>query len=77
MSFEYERKIKALEEKLKVSETNRKDLSFDNKRLNDLLTQSKMNFEEEVRDLTNKMRDEEQKKMQMITKSFEQRLRAA
>lgn len=77
MSFEYERKIKALEEKLKVSETNRKDLSFDNKRLNDLLTQSKMNFEEEVRDLTNRMRDEEQKKMQMITKSFEQRLRAA
>lgn len=60
-----------------MSETNRKDLSFDNKRLNDLLTQSKMNFEEEVRDLTNRMRDEEQKKMQMITKSFEQRLRAA
>lgn len=36
-----------------------------------------MNFEEEVRELTSRMRDEEQKKMQLLTKSFEQRLRSS
>ena len=51
-------------------------MAFDNKRLNDLITTSKINFEEEVRELTNRMRDEELKKVAFLTKSFEQRIRS-
>lgn len=34
------------------------DLSMENKKLNDILINNKLNFEEEIRDIKNKARDE-------------------
>jgi hypothetical protein len=48
---------------------------MENKKLNDILISNKLAFEEEVRDIKNKARDEEIKKSQYLTKSFEQKLK--
>jgi|JI61114C2RNA_FD_contig_61_2161732_length_969_multi_2_in_0_out_0_1 hypothetical protein len=58
MTFEYERKVKNLEDRLKVSENSRKDLGMDNKRLNDLLNNNKMSYEQELRETVNRIREE-------------------
>ena len=58
LTFEFERKIKNLEEKTKSLEMARKDLAMENKKLNDILISNKLAFEEEIRDLKNRMRDE-------------------
>lgn len=70
MTFEFERKIKNLEEKLKSAEIVKRDLSLETKKLNDILISNKLNFEEEIRDLKNRFRDEEMKKIQNMNKSF-------
>ena len=51
------------------------DLSMENKKLNDILISNKLVFEEEIRDLKNKLRDEEVKRTQQLTRSFEQKLK--
>jgi hypothetical protein len=51
------------------------DLSLENKKLNDILISNKLNFEEEIRDLKNRSRDEEMKKIQNLQKSFEQKFK--
>jgi flagellar capping protein FliD len=51
------------------------DLANDNKRVNDLLISNKLQFEEHIRDVKNRSRDEEIKKAQYLTKSFEQKLK--
>lgn len=75
LTFEFERKIKNLEEKNKALEMVRKDLAMENKKLNDILISNKLAFEEEIRDLKNRMRDEEVKRTQQMTRSFEQKLK--
>ena len=51
------------------------DLSLETKKLNDILISNKLNFEEEIRDLKNRSRDEEMKKIQNMNKSFEQKIK--
>lgn len=51
------------------------DLTMENKKLNDILISNKLTFEEEVRDLKNRMRDEEVKRTQQLTRSLEQKLK--
>lgn len=48
---------------------------MENKKLNDILISNKLAFEEELRDLRNKARDEELKKNQMLSKTYEQKLK--
>jgi hypothetical protein len=50
-------------------------MAFDNKRLNDLINQNRMAFEEEIRDITNRIRDEEQKKVAMLSRSYDQKIK--
>ena len=57
MTFEYERKVKNLEDRLKACENSRKDLGMDNKRLNDLLNNNKMSYEQELRETVNRVRE--------------------
>lgn len=75
LTFEMERKIKNLEEKHKAAEMTKRDLSMENKKLNDLLISNRLQFEEQLRDTRNKARDEEIKKAQYLTKSFESKIR--
>jgi len=51
------------------------DIGLENKKLNDILISNKLTFEEEIRDLKNKARDEELKKTQMMSKTYEQKLK--
>lgn len=46
------------------------------KRLNDLILSNQLNHDTQHRETINRLRDEETRKVQQITKSFEQRLRA-
>lgn len=48
---------------------------MENKKLNDLLISNRLQFEEQLRDTRNKARDEEIKKAQYLTKSFESKIR--
>jgi regulator of replication initiation timing len=48
---------------------------MENKKLNDLLISNKLQFEEQLRDTRNKARDEEIKKAQYLTKSYESKLK--
>jgi chromosome segregation ATPase len=48
---------------------------MENKKLNDILISNKLNFEEEIRDVKNKARDEEIKRTQQLTRSYEQKLK--
>lgn len=43
--------------------------------MNDLLISNRLQFEEQIRDIKNKARDEEIKKAQYLTKSYEQKLK--
>lgn len=67
--------MKGLEEKNRSLEMTRKDLSMENKKLNDILISNKLSFEEEVRDMKNRLRDEEVKRSQQLTRSFEQKFK--
>lgn len=49
---------------------------MENKKLNDLLISNRLQFEEQLRDIKNKARDEEIKKAQYISKSFDQKLKS-
>ncbi len=51
------------------------DLTMENKKLNDILISNKLTFEEEIRDLKNRMRDEEVKRTQQLTRSLDQKLK--
>lgn len=48
---------------------------MENKKLNDIIISNKLNFEEEIRDIKNKARDEEIKRTQQMTRSFDQKLK--
>jgi len=48
---------------------------LENKKLNDILISNKLVFEEEIRDLKNKAREEEIKKTQQVAKSYEQKMK--
>jgi hypothetical protein len=48
---------------------------MENKKLNDILISNKLSFEEEVRDMKNRLRDEEVKRSQQLTRSFEQKFK--
>lgn len=50
---------------------------MENKKLNDILISNKLAFEEEMRDMKNKMRDEEVKRSQQLSRSFDQKLKMA
>ena len=45
LNYEYEKKIKALEEQLKITEDQRKDLTIENKRLNDINLSNQLEFD--------------------------------
>ena len=47
---------------------------MENKKLNDIIISNKLNFEEEIRDIKNRARDEDIKRSQQMAKSFEQKL---
>lgn len=53
----------------------KKELALENKKLNDILISNKLAFQEEVRDLKNRAREEEVKKIQQMGKSFEQKIK--
>ncbi len=46
-----------------------------NKKLNDLLISNRLQFEEQLRDTKNKARDEQIKKAQYLTKSYESKMK--
>ena len=48
---------------------------MENKKLNDLLISNRMQFEEQLRDMRNKARDDEIKKAQYLTKSYESKIK--
>lgn len=48
---------------------------MENKKLSDLLVSNRLQYEEEVRDLRNKARDQEIKKVKHLTKTFKQKLK--
>ena len=48
---------------------------MENKKLNDLLISNRLQFEEQLRDLKNRAREEEVKKAQLLARSFEQKLK--
>jgi predicted DNA-binding protein YlxM (UPF0122 family) len=48
---------------------------MENKKLNDILISNKLAFEEEVRDVRNRARDEEVKRTQQLTRTFEQKIK--
>ena len=50
-------------------------MTAENKKLNDLLISNRLQFEEQIRDIKNRARDEEIKKAQYLTKSYEQKLK--
>ena len=50
-------------------------MSLEVKKLNDILISNKLNFEEEIRDLKNRSRDEDMKKTQNMAKAFEQKIK--
>jgi hypothetical protein len=49
---------------------------MENKKLNDIVLQNKIAFEEELRDITNRLREDELRKSQFMAKSFEQRIKS-
>ena len=51
------------------------DLTMENKKLNDLLISNRLQFEEQLRDTRNKARDDEIKKAQYLTKSYESKIK--
>ena len=51
------------------------ELALESKKLNDILISNKLTFEEELRDVKNRAREEEIRKNQAATKAFEQRLK--
>ena len=51
------------------------DLSMENKKLNDILVSNKLNFEEEIRDVKNRARDEEIKRTQHVNRTFDQKIK--
>ena len=48
---------------------------MENKKLNDIIINNKLNFDEEIRELRNRAREEELKKHQQIMRSHEQKLK--
>ena len=48
---------------------------MENKKLNDLLISNRLQFEEQLRDTKNKARDEEIKKAQYLTKSYDSKIK--
>ena len=76
LTFEHERKKKMMEDKLRQAENSKKDLHTENKKLTDTLLQNKLAHEEEVRELGSRLREEETRKSQLQSKSFEQRLKS-
>lgn len=48
---------------------------MENKKLNDILISNKLAFEEEMRDMKNRMRDEEVKRSQQLARSYEQKIK--
>jgi uncharacterized phage infection (PIP) family protein YhgE len=51
------------------------ELGLENKKLNDILISNKLAFEEELRELKNRARDEDIKKTQMMSKTYDQKLK--
>ncbi len=50
-------------------------MTLENKKLNDIIINNKLNFDEEIRELRNRAREEELKKHQQIMRSHEQKLK--
>lgn len=75
MNFDFDRKLKSAEERAKQAEMMKRDLTLENKKLNDIIISNKLNFDEEIRDLRNRAREEELKKHQQIMRSHEQKLK--
>ena len=48
---------------------------MENKKLNDILISNKLNFEEQIRDIKNRARDQEVKRNQQMTRSCEQKIK--
>ena len=76
LNFEHDRKVKALEDKAKALELSKRELTAEAKKLGDAIAHNRLSFEEELRDVTNRLRDEELRKTQFMAKSFDQRLRS-
>ena len=51
------------------------DLSMENKKLNDILVSNKLNFEEEIRDVKTRARDEAIKSSQHVSRTFDQKIK--
>ena len=49
---------------------------METKRLEDLIMSNQLHFDTQFRETTNRIRDDEARKVQQVTKSFEQRIRA-
>ena len=51
-------------------EQSKRELATENKKLNDAVLHNRLTFEEEIRDVTNRLREEELRKSQFMAKSF-------
>ncbi len=49
---------------------------MENKKLNDLIISNRLQFEQQLRDVKNRARDEEIKKAQYLTKTYEQKIKS-
>lgn len=75
LTFDYDRKLKSAEERAKQAEMAKRELGLENKKLNDIIINNKLNFDEEIRELKNRARDEELKKHQQIMRSHDQKMK--
>jgi len=48
---------------------------MENKKLNDILISNKLSFEEEIRDVKNRAKDEEVKRVQQMSRTFDQKIK--
>lgn len=51
------------------------DLTLENKKLNDIIISNKLNFEEEIREVKNRAREEDLRKHQQFVRSHEQKIK--
>lgn len=59
-----------MEDKCRGLEQSKRELATENKKLNDAVLHNRLTFEEEIRDVTNRLREEELRKSQFMAKSF-------
>lgn len=77
MTFEYDRKVRNLEDRLRVSENSKKEVGAEGKRLHDMMVDQQLSYEEEIRSAVSRVREDEARKYTANLKNLEQKLRGS